>query len=131
MGWHWESWSEVDPLRSEALSHVREGVPWLHGSEHLHDFLREWQGLLDGTAPSESPLNILHFGGSHVQAGRIGWAFRQALMEDRPGILAVPGILPPYRLAGENGPPETQWTSAADWQGQRSARTAATRAPGA
>ena len=121
LGWRGDSWSEVDPLRSEVLAHVGEGVPWLHGSEHLRDFLREWRGLLDGITPSDPPLNILHFGGSHVQAGRIGWAFRQALMEDRPGILAVPGVLPPYRLAGENGPPETQWASAADWQGQRSA----------
>lgn len=93
----------------------------LHGGEHLSRFLKSWYTLLfDVPAESsdESPLEVVHFGGSHVQAGRIGWAFRQRLQEDRPGIAVGCGIQTPHRLMHSNGPPERGWSSAVEWSGQ-------------
>lgn len=112
----------TDPLRSESLSFLHPTESVLFGEENLGPFLKDWHALLLDQGPATSaPLNLLHFGGSHVQAGRIGWAFRQRLQADRPGLTVSRGILPPHRLVGENGPPGTGWDSPSEWRGQRSA----------
>ncbi len=121
MGWRDSTLVATDPLRSPALAMVGDAPDHVHGAEHMAGFLRQWRHLLEGDTAGRLPLNILHFGGSHVQAGRIGWSFRNALMADRPGVLATRGVVAPHRLAGENGPPDTQWHSPAPWTGQRSA----------
>ena len=92
----------------------------LHGAQHLSQFLAAWDGLLFGAPRSavDGPLEIVHFGGSHVQAGRIGWSFRNRLGEDRPGIVTGCGIQAPHRLVKSNGPPERGWSSPAEWKGQ-------------
>ena len=121
LGWTDSNLDVSDPLRSSLLAGVRDGADRLHGRQHMAAFLEAWRRLLSGEGDLAGPLHILHFGGSHVQAGRIGWAFRQALQADRPGIIATRGVVPPHRLVGENGPPETRWSSSASWSGQRSA----------
>jgi len=121
LGWTDSTLQVIDPLRSSLLAGVRDGTDRLHGRQHMAAFLDAWRRLLSGEGELTGPLHILHFGGSHVQAGRIGWAFRKALQGDRPGVIATRGVVPPHRLVGENGPPETRWSSAASWFGQRSA----------
>lgn len=121
MGWSDSTLVASDPLRSPALGRVDDAPTWLHHPDHIGPFLSAWRALLLGRSEADRPLQLLHFGGSHVQAGRIGWAFRMALTSDRPGVVATRGIVPPHRLAGENGPPDTRWSSRADWTGQRSA----------
>ena len=113
----------TDPLRSDALAFLGGEAPSLTGQEHLAQFLGHFRDLLLGgpLAEGRKALSILHFGGSHVQAGRIGWTFRKRLSEDRPDLIVNRGILPPHRLAGENGPPQVRWASRARWTGQRSA----------
>jgi len=113
----------TDPLRSDALTFLGGESTGIIGQEHIAQFLDQFRHLLLGHAPEEGqdPLSVLHFGGSHVQAGRIGWTFRRRLSEDRPDLIVSRGILPPHRLAGENGPPQVRWASRARWTGQRSA----------
>jgi lysophospholipase L1-like esterase len=113
----------TDPLRSDALAFLGSETQSLIGQEHLAHFLGRFRDLLIGVplAEGHEALSILHFGGSHVQAGRIGWTFRKRLSEDRPDLIVSRGILPPHRLAGENGPPQVRWASRALWTGQRSA----------
>ena len=114
---------DTDPLRSEDLGFLGPVHGTLLGAVHLEHFLTRFQSMLEqGSHPSEAaPLSVFHFGGSHVQAGRIGWAFRKRLSEDRPDLVVSRGVLPPHRLAGENGPPDVRWSSASEWNGQRSA----------
>jgi len=114
---------DTDPLRSDGLSFFPTSGQDILGKEHIAEFLNRFGSLLrDGTRTSDSlPLSVFHFGGSHVQAGRIGWAFRKRLSLDRPGLVVNRGILPPHRLVGENGPPEVLWSSLSEWTGQRSA----------
>ena len=105
-----------DPCRDTDLTFVSTGPEFLHGAEHLERFLAAWQGLLMGhDRPSDGPIEVLHLGGSHVQAGRIGWAFRRQLLSDFPGLVVGSGIQPPFRLTGTNGPPERGWSSASEW----------------
>ena len=110
-----------DPHRDGDLWHLECMDSVLSGEAHIHRFLQAWQEVLSGEGPSHDdsaavpPLEVMHFGGSHVQAGRIGWAFRNRLAEDRPGLVIGRGIHAPYRLGGSNGPPERGWSSDAEW----------------
>ncbi|MBK12818.1 MAG: hypothetical protein CL849_04745 [Crocinitomicaceae bacterium] len=114
--------ADTDPLRSDDLWFLHSVEDDILGQENLSGFLARFRSVLRGTPVSGDsiPVSVFHFGGSHVQAGRIGWAFRKRLAQDRPGLVVSRGILPPHRLAGENGPPEVRWSSSANWQGQRS-----------
>ena len=114
--------ADTDPLRSDDLWFLDSVEDDILGQENLSEFLTRFRSILLGAPDSGdfSPVSVFHFGGSHVQAGRIGWAFRKRLAQDRPGLVVGRGILPPHRLAGENGPPEVRWSSATDWKGQRS-----------
>lgn len=116
------SWSASDPLRSDLLPFLPPVSHALHGAEHLSHFLPRFRDALLGRRHAgDAPLHMAHFGGSHVQAGRIGWSFRQRLMEDCPGLTVTRGVIAPHRLVGENGPPNTGWHSDQTWEGQRSA----------
>ena len=114
---------DTDPLRSDELDFLGSAEGTLLGAQHLDHFLTRFREMLEqgGHPAKAAPLSVFHFGGSHVQAGRIGWAFRKRLSEDRPGLVVSRGVLPPHRLAGENGPPQVRWSSSTDWTGQRSA----------
>lgn len=105
-----------DPFRDPALAGIGSAEAALHGREHLRRFLHQWGQLLAGTAVSPA-LHVVHLGGSHVQAGRIGWAFRNRLAEDLPGVISGRGIQAPHRLVDRNGPPERGWQSEGRWTG--------------
>jgi lysophospholipase L1-like esterase len=121
-------WSETtsdrlrgDVHRDDDLAGLPAMEATLYGREHLSRFLTSWYSLLfdlQPDSPSANPIEVVHFGGSHVQAGRIGWAFRQRLSEDRPGIAVGCGIQVPHRLMDSNGPPDRGWSSPEDWSGQ-------------
>jgi len=106
-----------DPNRDPSLHFTGWQETFLFGAESLQRFLNAWSSLLSGK-PSDSvhrPIQIAHFGGSHVQAGRIGWSFRQRLTSDFPGIVVGRGVQPPHRLVGTNGAPERGWSSDDEW----------------
>ncbi len=115
-------WHRGDVHRDGDLDGLSTMESSLYGTEHLSEFLESWYRLLfdvsEATTGTERPLQVVHFGGSHVQAGRIGWALRQRLHEDRPGVVAGCGIQPPHRLVDSNGPPERGWSSPLNWTGQ-------------
>jgi len=111
-----------DPHRDGDLWHLGSMDSVLAGEANISGFLSAWREVLSGQRIFQAdsaetvPLEVMHFGGSHVQAGRIGWAFRNRMAEDRPGLVIGKGILAPYRLGGSNGPPERGWSSDADWK---------------
>ena len=66
-----------DPHRDPDLGQLDPMASVFYGAEHIPQFLAAWNALLRGDAtarPSTAPLEVVHFGGSHVQAGRIGWS---------------------------------------------------------
>ena len=114
-----------DAHRADELWHLNPMDGALHGREHIDSFLGAWRRLLfDWSSQGmeekaeKQPLQILHFGGSHVQAGRIGWSFRNRMAQDRPGLVIGRGIHAPHRLTGSNGPPERGWRSEEDFKSQ-------------
>lgn len=64
-------------------------------------------------------INIIHIGGSHVQAGMLTDAVRRELHAAVPGVAGGIGWLFPYALAGTNGPRSVGTTTYGTWTGQR------------
>ncbi len=65
-------------------------------SENLAKFFARWSRL---EATGQGNVNIVHIGGSHVQAGTMSNAIRQRLMHDHPRLVAGRGMLFPYSAA--------------------------------
>ena len=65
-------------------------------SENLAKFFARWSRL---EATGQGNINIVHIGGSHVQAGTMSNAIRQRLMHDHPRLVAGRGMLFPYSAA--------------------------------
>lgn len=71
------------------------------GREYMEPFYRKLQQLyMYGT----TGVNILHIGGSHVQAGDLSHRIRTRLTEMRPRMAADRGLLFPFRAMKTNGP---------------------------
>lgn len=68
--------------------------------------------ILSGNGGS---LNILHMGGSHVQAGIVGHRIRELLHELAPGSIVDRGLLFPFRVASTNSTVFTGSDSYGEW----------------
>ncbi len=66
-------------------------------------------------------INLVHMGGSHVQAGLLTDAIRYHLQSLAPGLEGERGFFFPFTLARTNNPPSYKvWTNhLASWSGQR------------
>lgn len=67
----------------------------------------------------EGQINILHVGGSHIQAGIWSGSVREALHALHPGIVAGRGFVFPYRAARTNTPYDYTVDYAGGWEGCR------------
>jgi lysophospholipase L1-like esterase len=64
-------------------------------------------------------VNILHVGGSHIQAGIWSGTIRETLHSLHPGIVAGRGLVFPYRAAKTNGPGDYSSDYSSGWEGCR------------
>lgn len=66
-------------------------------------------------------INLVHMGGSHVQAGLLTDAIRYHMQSLAPGLAGERGFFFPFTLARTNNPPSYKvWTNHLDsWTGQR------------
>lgn len=67
----------------------------------------------------QGEVNILHIGGSHVQAGTLSSAMRKGLQELSPGLKGQRGFFFPFRLAGSNEPANFSVQANGEWEGFR------------
>lgn len=65
-------------------------------------------------------LNILHMGGSHVQAGVLSNALREHVLSLSPGLRAHRGFLFPHAIAQTNNPRNIKVKYTGTWEGFRS-----------
>ena len=65
-------------------------------SENLAKFFDRWERM---EATGLGNINIVHIGGSHVQAGTMSNAIRQRLMHSHPHLVGGRGLLFPYAAA--------------------------------
>tara|TARA_R110002050_G_scaffold33007_1_gene84422 strand:- start:2314 stop:3681 length:1368 start_codon:yes stop_codon:yes gene_type:complete len=66
-------------------------------------------------------VNIMHIGGSHVQAGMLSGRIREDLFSMADGIKGERGFIFPYRMAHTNNPGNYKATFTGEWDGCRNA----------
>lgn len=83
----------------------------------------KWEDFLDKldqlAFEGEGKINVLHMGGSHVQAGTLSQAMRENMQRMSPGLKGGRGFFFPFSLAQTNEPHNFSFTSRADWKGYR------------
>ncbi|MBI1268265.1 MAG: hypothetical protein GC193_12640 [Cryomorphaceae bacterium] len=104
----------------------KEPYPFIDYSRNHIDFPSQvkFEGvyeLLDSAFAGTRSFNILHFGGSHVQAGSIGVRMRQLLEQLSWGITNERGWLFPYRVGNSNSTQNTRSEATGEWTLQRCA----------
>jgi lysophospholipase L1-like esterase len=82
-------------------------------------FQRVWNRLDTLVYEGRGSLNLIHLGGSHVQAGMLTDAVRRGLHAISPGLHGSVGWLYPYAVAGTNNPRSYTVTKYGTWTGQR------------
>jgi lysophospholipase L1-like esterase len=78
-----------------------------------------WHQLDTLVYEGRGSINVVHLGGSHVQAGMLTDAVRRELHAFAPDVHGSIGWLFPYPLAGTNGPRSVAVKSYGTWVGQR------------
>lgn len=107
-------------------TNIAEAYPFLNlddarfiypgGSEHFDTI---WARLAQVIYTGESDLNIVHMGGSHVQAGMIGHRMRELFHDLAPGVVHQRGLLIPFRVGKTNGTVYTGSSSSGEWEACR------------
>jgi lysophospholipase L1-like esterase len=88
------------------------------GDSALEPFFRTLDELV---FEGNRSVNVVHMGGSHVQAGMLTDALRNHLQSWAPGLAGERGFLFPFALAGSNNPSSYGVRFGGSWKGQRSA----------
>mgnify|MGYP002623041643 CR=1 FL=1 len=86
---------------------IRRDANVLHydsASPSMTAFFQRWQRV---AATGSGNINIVHIGGSHVQAGVLSNTIRCRVLEAYPGLVGSRGMLFPYSAAARcNNPPD-------------------------
>ena len=82
-------------------------------------FQRVWHRLDTLVYEGRGSLNMIHIGGSHVQAGMLTDAVRRGLHAMSPDLHGSVGWLYPFAVAGTNNPRSYTVTKYGTWTGQR------------
>ncbi len=84
-------------------------------------FMRFYQKLDTLVFKGKGQVNIVHFGGSHVQAGTLSDRMRQDWLHLSPGLKHSRGFFFPYKLAHTNNPRNYTVSYDGFWDGCRCA----------
>lgn len=103
--------------RSALISHEHIRLLLPGGDSLLIAFADKVSKLADGRI---SDLNLVHIGGSHVQAGVLTNTIRNNLIHLHPAFFGDKGLLFPYKMAGTNNPQDFKVYFTGSWIGHRS-----------
>lgn len=82
------------------------------GKSAFHAMFRSWDTLFQ---EGMGTVNILHIGGSHVQAGTFSHQVRARLIQTAPGLTGRRGFLFPFTVAKTNNPYNYKVTCSGKW----------------
>ena len=80
-----------------------------------------WEKMDQALFEENSTFNIVHMGGSHVQAGVLSERLREHFQNITPGMDAKRGLFFPFKLAKTNGPSNLRFERIGEWDAQRCA----------
>jgi lysophospholipase L1-like esterase len=98
------------------VDYGKNQLEYFGSTEPMHGFYEKLDRLI---YRGEGQLNILHVGGSHIQAGIWSGTVREALHTLHPGIVAGRGFVFPYRAARTNTPYDYTVDYGGGWEGCR------------
>lgn len=78
-----------------------------------------WQKMDTLIFKGKGHVNMVHVGGSHVQAGLLTDAIRYRLQSMAPGLSGERGFFFPYKVAHTNNPASYRVSYTGEWTGQR------------
>lgn len=78
------------------IKYKENRLHYANQSPALEKFFARWRQM---EATGQGNINIVHIGGSHVQAGTMSNTIRQRLMHNHPRLVAGRGMLFPYSAA--------------------------------
>ncbi len=84
-------------------------------------FTRFYRKLDSLIFSGKGKINVMHMGGSHVQAGTLSNRMRENLFSLSEGMKGERGFYFPFRLAHTNGPRNFKVEYSGDWEGCRNA----------
>ena len=96
-------------LEKNNITFPGDSVPFAHVFHKLDSLIFNGKGQ----------VNILHIGGSHVQAGTLSNRMRNNMLTLSPDIKNERGFFFPYRLAQTNNPSNYKVSFNGDWEGFR------------
>ena len=96
-------------LEKNELQYFGDSSRFTHFFDRLDTLLFEGRGK----------INILHMGGSHVQAGTLSNALREHFLSLSPGLKGERGFFFPYKLARTNNPFNYRVSTTGKWEGCR------------
>ena len=91
--------AQREPVELPQYSFVKYKENKLHfdtSSSSMNVFFQKWQRMID---TRQGNINIVHIGGSHVQAGTMSNTIRTNLMHTFPSFVAGRGMIFPYSAA--------------------------------
>ncbi len=80
------------------------------------DFHNLWQKLTDLITKGQGRINVVHFGGSHLQAGIYSGRTRQRLQNFYPGLNGGRGLVFPFVAAKTRGPRNYYFKVTGKWK---------------
>lgn len=115
--------SQVRPLPVEIAKYAclhtdagKDSLQFPGDSAAFMTFYRKLERLFN---EGEGSVNVLHIGGSHVQAGFFSHRVRSNLALIHPSVVGGRGMLFPYTALGTNAPKSYSLTAQGIWAGQR------------
>lgn len=106
---------ELDSLL-KVVGAQRLPVEFPNGLGNFSDF---YAALDAAIRQGEGKIDIVHCGGSHVQAGAYGQAMRSSFESYAPSVLRERGLVVPWEAAGTHGSQGAEFFSNIPWHGGR------------
>lgn len=118
---YWSGYSQKYPHNLPYYDFINYDTNKIH---HYRDgnSLKNFYSKLDSVAfLGKGQVNILHFGGSHLQADIWSGQIRTHLQNIQPGMKASRGLVFPFDIARTNNPSNYKTTYTGPWERKRSA----------
>lgn len=110
----------IDSVKCLSTDSVKLSLHFPGSHTSMDEFYAKLEGVI---ATGEGRVNVLHIGGSHVQAGDLSHTLRTRLTEMAPGLNADHGMLFPFRAIRTNGPLNYGLSYSGRWVGARNVQT--------
>ncbi len=114
------SWDTAKIIREYPFINLnRNEILYAGDTNALNSF---YEKLYDLVVTKTGKVNVMHIGGSHVQAGTLTGKMRENIQQMTSGIHGQYGFFFPFKMANTNGPSEIKVNHYGAWKSCRAVR---------